>query len=265
MARLLLNDASDVASRLRRPSDVHGRDLRYLRLYRRVNMRINFVAAALVAAAGFATSAMATNLVVNGSFDATPHTDKVTFEDNVAGWTGGANLTFLAGPGTAADGSYLSVYAPFPTISPNGGNFVLADGDPNYSGAFSQTLSGLTVGHVYAVEFYQAAGQQAGFTGITTERWSVTFGGVTQLSTLITLPEAGFAPWQKQSLSFTATAVSQVLTFLAVGTPGGAPPISFLDGVSVAGVPEPATWGLMVAGFGLVGFVARRRRVVFAA
>lgn len=26
------------------------------------------------------------------------------------------------------------------------------------------------------------------------------------------------------------------------------------------GIPEPATWGMMIAGFGLVGFTARRRR-----
>lgn len=30
-------------------------------------------------------------------------------------------------------------------------------------------------------------------------------------------------------------------------------------------VPEPATWGLMIAGFGLVGFAARRRRDVATA
>jgi hypothetical protein len=28
-----------------------------------------------------------------------------------------------------------------------------------------------------------------------------------------------------------------------------------------SGIPEPATWGLMIAGFGLVGFASRRRRV----
>ncbi len=33
----------------------------------------------------------------------------------------------------------------------------------------------------------------------------------------------------------------------------------------VAGVPEPATWGLMIAGFGLVGAVARRRRLMIVA
>ncbi len=39
-----------------------------------------------------------------------------------------------------------------------------------------------------------------------------------------------------------------------------------IDNVSVtAPVPEPATWGLMLAGFGLVGFAARRRRTAVAA
>ncbi|QXQ08678.1 PEPxxWA-CTERM sorting domain-containing protein [Sphingosinicellaceae bacterium] len=67
-------------------------------------------------------------------------------------------------------------------------------------------------------------------------------------------------------MTFTASAVSQVLSFLAVGTPNGAPPISFLDGVSLtAAVPEPATWGLMLVGFGAVGITARRRSNVVAA
>ena len=30
--------------------------------------------------------------------------------------------------------------------------------------------------------------------------------------------------------------------------------------VSVGGVPEPASWAMMIAGFGLVGAAARRRR-----
>jgi hypothetical protein len=33
-----------------------------------------------------------------------------------------------------------------------------------------------------------------------------------------------------------------------------------LDSLTVAAVPEPATWGMMLLGFGLVGAVARRRR-----
>lgn len=33
-----------------------------------------------------------------------------------------------------------------------------------------------------------------------------------------------------------------------------------LDTLAAGGVPEPATWGLMLAGFGMVGFAARKRR-----
>jgi hypothetical protein len=33
----------------------------------------------------------------------------------------------------------------------------------------------------------------------------------------------------------------------------------------IAGVPEASTWAMMIAGFGLVGFAARRRRVALAA
>jgi hypothetical protein len=36
-------------------------------------------------------------------------------------------------------------------------------------------------------------------------------------------------------------------------------PNFYLDDVSVTMVPEPAAWGLMVAGFGMVGFAMRRR------
>lgn len=116
-------------------------------------------------------------------------------------------------------------------------------------GAIEQTLTGLTIGQGYDVTFYQAAGQQAGFTGATTEQWQVSLGTSSKLSTLINLPsQANVTPWQQQTLSFTATKASDVLSFLAVGTPVGQPPFSLLTGVSVTPnsvtptvVPEPFT------------------------
>jgi hypothetical protein len=225
----------------------------------------------LLAVVGLATLAVtsapafAANLVTNGSFENVSVAGKSNFFGNVAGWTGGNNLTFVDFPGTADDGSYLSVYGPFPSTSPAGGNFVEGDGDPNYSSAISQTLSGLTIGQKVAVSFYQAAGQQVGFTGPTTEQWQVSLGSVSQLSPMFSLAQAGVGGWQKVNLSFTATATSEVLSFLAKGTPGGAPPISFLDGVSATAAPEPATWGMMILGFGMVGLGLRRRtRATFA-
>jgi hypothetical protein len=43
---------------------------------------------------------------------------------------------------------------------------------------------------------------------------------------------------------------------LATGTSDGVPP--------VGGIPEPATWAMLIAGFGLVGAAARRRRAIAA-
>ena len=35
--------------------------------------------------------------------------------------------------------------------------------------------------------------------------------------------------------------------------------------LGVLGVPEPATWAMLIAGFGLVGGMVRRRRAVVSA
>ena len=217
---------------------------------------------------GLAAPALATpNLVTNGTFESTGDIDgKTTFAGNVTGWSGGDLLTFIDTPGSADSGVYLSVYGPFAATSPDGGNFVEADGDPAYSSTISQTITGLTVGRTYHLTFYQAAGQQSGGHGGTTERWSVSLGGDTQLSSRFNLPNAGVGGWQQQFMTFTASSTSEVLAFLATGTPHGAPPISFLDGVSlVAGAPEPATWAMLLAGFGLVGVGLRRRGTRVAA
>jgi hypothetical protein len=173
------------------------------------------------------------------------------------------------------------MYGTAPITSPNGTAnwYIVADGDPTYARTISQSISGLEVGSQYAVSFYQAAGQQDSFTGGTTERWDVSFGGTTQSSTVMS-PVQPYGPgedtfkkkqqitggtatavssWQQETMIFTADASTSTLSFLAKGTPSGKPPFSLLTGVGVNKIPEPADYVGTLVGFGFVGLAIKSR------
>jgi PEP-CTERM motif len=205
------------------------------------------------------------NLVTNGGFELYTGTPPKDFSSNVlpTDWSVGGYV-FIDAPGTADDVSSpgIPVYGPFPATSPQGGNFVESDGSVGLAFPINQTISGLTAGQNYTVSFYQAAGQQVGAAGATTEQWQVSLGSQTQLSALMSIPQGGVFPWESQSLTFNATSSSEVLSFLAIGS-GGVPPIVFLDGVDMeANVPEPSAF-MLLAGVGAVcatGKIGRRLR-----
>ncbi len=228
--------------------------------------------------------------------DYTGSTPKNYFTNvNPVGWTGGSGLIFIDAPGTADDGSYLSVYSPFPKNSPVGGNFVEADGNPTFESGFNQTITGLTPGKTYTLSFYQAASQQVGFANglATTERWIVSLGtsglslrgggpvdpvyGPTDeyfsmdpnasiaASQVMTTPSAGVTPWQYVSVNLTADSTTDLLSFLAWGDNGSTinlPPIVFLSGVNSVNVttPEPATAALFAIVLLALGIAIWRRR-----
>ncbi|QYE33398.1 PEPxxWA-CTERM sorting domain-containing protein (plasmid) [Polymorphobacter sp. PAMC 29334] len=235
---------------------------------------MKYLVALLIAASAVAPAA-AVNLVTNGGFESSSYTSNTQFGagfggQGVTGWTGaGGNqlqFYFVGGTQTTTNavnqfGDPQGYFRPnFSTLSPNGGNFVALDGDSDYRGQISQTLNGLTAGKKYDVTFSWAASQLRNRTGATTEQLLVGFGSATQATEVVAVPSEGFRGWFNEKFSFTAGGASQVLSFLSIGTPNGLPPIAALDGVSVvAGAPEPSAWLLMIAGFGLVGFSARRR------
>ena len=211
---------------------------------------------------------------------------KTLFQDAVpVGWTGGTGLISIDAPGTATvpggPGNAYPVYGPF-SDPPPGGNFIQADGNPTFATSFNQVINGLTVGTDYTLGFWQAAGQQQGFDGATTEQWKVFFGtgtfnvncgvdpcavtttgDMTEHDTaLMNTPEHGTHPWEFVTMDFIASATSETLSFLAWGNNGetfNEPPTVFLAGVNTPGTPEPSTWAMMIMGFVGIGFMGRRK------
>jgi hypothetical protein len=228
---------------------------------------LTLVCLAATSILGLESRAQATPIILNGSFESTTLTASGKFTStDVADWTT-TSYTFLAFPGTGQSGvgGGVKLYAGtapnlMPATSPDGGNFVAADGAYG-PGKISQTMHGLTAGKTYFVSFYQAGAQQQGYNGNTTDRFEVFFGAQTKYSDLLTNPSHDFQPWEKQTLSFTATSSTEVLSFLAVGTPTGVPPFTLLDGVSVSNTPEPAYLGLIGAGLLVLGAVRRKSKI----
>lgn len=153
------------------------------------------------------------------------------------------------------------------TVSNQGGNYIASDADRGFGFTVNQTITGLQIGKTYKVSFEWAAAQQRYFLGDTTESWEVYLSDssnaqiVNFQTATLNNPEKGFQAWRDEAFSFTATETSHVLTLFANGGPGGLPPFSLLDNVVVYDVPEPSTWAMLIAGFGLVGVAARRRRM----
>ena len=236
-------------------------------------MRIALLAAAGIIAAS--SNVSAAELITNGGFEVSTNGPNFEFDRDTVftGWTSnGYNFGFA--PGTADTvGSTTSQYGNLKlwgpgtgeangltAASPAGGNYIAADGAFQVA-PISQVVNGLVAGKKYNVKFYWAGAQQYGFTGATTEQWEVKLGNQSISTAIVNNVNHGFTGWMSENFQFTAQNATETLSFLAHGTPDGVPPFSLLDGVSMqAAVPEPAQWGLMLAGFGALGAVSRRRR-----
>jgi hypothetical protein len=235
----------------------------------------------LALAAALIVPAQATTITVtNGDFSSTSSVrgghkpGGVCYQTNpsqacelLTGWTNTDGYSFISNVANLGNSAYQSnavTLDALPATVPGGptaGSYFLAVdgvawGAPR--GSISQTLSGLTIGEHYEISFYQAAAQQAGFTGATTEGWQVSLGNQTDYSTVMSTPSQGTHAWNKQTLDFTATSASELLSFYALGTPDGDPPFVLLDDIAILALPEPST--LAALGVGLIGLIALRRR-----
>jgi hypothetical protein len=236
-----------------------------------MHTKLNALMFAVFAGLGGVASA---NLVQNGGFEQTTLTgsSQLTSRTMVSNWTStGYNFLFMPGTATTTGAvnselpTNLTFWGPANGSnngfrdSPSGGNWIAGDG-VYQTGPIQQTINNLVVGKTYQLSFDWAAAQQAGYYGPTTENWIVSLGNQTFSTPILSNPNQGFQDWRQQIFNYTATSTSEVLSFLAAGTPTGLPPFSLLDNVQLNAVPEPDSLALMFAGLGLLAVSSRRRR-----
>jgi hypothetical protein len=183
---------------------------------------------------------------------------------DLGGSTGQATVKLWGPANNGTNAALLPLCAPQTgACTSTSGNYIGADGAYEVS-AITQTVTNLTKGERVAVSFSWAGAQQSGFSGPTSDEWTVSLGTVSQTNpsqttSLLQLPTEGASAWVSQTFTFIATGPSEILSFLATGTPSGQPPFALLAAVSVSNVPEPATWALLMTGLtALIGMTWRR-------
>ncbi len=207
-------------------------------------------------------------LVASASLFATvPASAAITWTDwtgasgnTVTGTVGGTSVTFNGGPGVIAFTQLgapgeTDYWTPFPTTRPTGTDLIALNG------AGTSTLTfGTAVNTVY----------------LALNSWNT--GGTTSFSSPFNVVATGCGYWGCGTIPAGGTSfvgngeIHGVISFLG--------PITSLtltdtngenwhgiqvgiDAISAA--PEPATWGMMILGFGMAGVALRRRRVTGSA
>jgi len=221
---------------------------------------VNTVLAAAGAMALLAApaSALASELVTNGSFEKAPSGNSILpgGDSSISGWTtinegvewftGG---TYGTGP--AHDGDSMVDLA-----------WYTSSGTPG--GGIKQTFA-TTPGGTYRLSFYGINANFAGRDGTGVVNALIDGNPLASFSVVRVAPTWGsISDWQYFSKSFVAAGASTTLSF--TNTQNAYEHFAVIDSVSVTGgVPEPATWALMIGGFGLTGAALRRRRTAVAA
>ena len=197
---------------------------------------------ALAAIAAFAALTPAAHasveLIHNGGFESAGGFSGgfETIGSGLDGWTIGGTVDLINTYWTPASGSY--------SLDLNGGG----------AGSISQSFA-TVVGQTYDVSFSLAGNPVGGgdkfFYASVTAPVIYTFDINGK-----TLANMG---WVRKSFSFVAVSATSTLSF--VGDPYHSYDGAALDNVSVvAAVPEPATYGMLLAGLAMVGGLAGRRK-----
>lgn len=202
---------------------------------------------AMVATAMISSAANA-SLLVNGSFEqGTPQPGSNGFstlgagDNSVTGWTVfSGSVDWINGYWQAQDGTH---------------SIDLAGNQP---GAIEQTFA-TVAGTLYSVNYWLSGNPDGGDIGKDGVVAAIN-GAIVDASSSITGIQGPSHENMKYSLknfTFTASGDTTTLRFSSADNAGAFGAV--LDNVSVSAVPEPATWAMMLVGFGVVGASMRRR------
>jgi hypothetical protein len=181
---------------------------------------------------------LAANLVTNGSFEATSQSNGTWANySSLPGWTSGSLGIELRNnvEGAAQDG------VKYVELDTTGNSFI------------EQTIHGTGL---VELSFYYSARPN---TSTSTNDLTFSLGGFSDTVLHGVGNSTSLHSWQHYTGQVDlGTSGSAVLRFDAAGTSdrvGGS-----LDNISVTAVPEPETYAMLLAGLGLMGAIARRRR-----
>lgn len=208
---------------------------------------------ALAASGAVSGPAQAVSLIVNGGFEASSSTTQTP-----TGWT---NIGPTNGIIPYSAVSSQPVYEGMNFYSLGG---VGSNGISSIGVGISQSVA-TTIGNTYRLTF--------GYSGENGPNLATVLGvSIGSMTTpfQVTSTNTGFftRPFTTATLNYVATSALTPISFTLLGTNevgliGNNDPL--IDGVSfeqiaVGGaVPEPATWAMMIVGFGAIGGVMRRR------
>jgi choice-of-anchor C domain-containing protein len=208
-------------------------------------MKRSIVLAALLCAS-VPMMAQAAELLTNGSFESGPpapggFATYGTGNTSITGWTIAAGtVDHISSYWTASDGVR---------------SLDLTGDQPGTISQAFATLSGLTYNIAFDLWANPAGGSYP----------RIVYANVGGSDISFSSPGGGSlaAPaWVRQTFSFVATGASTTLSFRADPASSASFYGPALDNISAtaAAVPEPATWAMMVVGFGLAGAGLRRRK-----
>jgi len=209
-----------------------------------------FSVALLISLSGVSAPAMAADLLVNGNFEASSDPTATP-----PGWTNIGHsdgvISYGIGPLPAFDGNYFYDL----------GGYGNANG-PVGDGIMQSVAT--VIGQTYTLSFGLSSEDVAGDSEL-----EVLIGGQSTLYTLSSTGTWFLKGFAVQSISYVATSAMTDIKFIETMNSSGGNNDPLIDRVSFAAAspaPEPASWAMMLGGFGLLGAslrAQRRTRVAF--